>query len=78
MYLILLLIIFNKYLPFQWCSFFSALQSQKAVPAYFYISNLFIHAPITIITSAEVYNIYFFNNGYKRDPQMALLKAASM
>ena len=42
-------------------------------------SNLFIHVPITSFTSVKVYiYIYIFDDGYKGDPQKALLKAASM
>ena len=36
-----------------------------------------IHAIITIFTSVKVY-IYFVDDGYKGDPQKALLKTSSM
>ena len=38
--------------------------------------NSFIHAPITIIRSVEVYTYLY--NGYKGDPKKALLKTASI
>ena len=41
--------------------------------------NSFIHVPITSFRSVKVYiYIYIFDDGYKGDPQKALLKAASM